>query len=88
MYRHLVSPTATAARRALHLIAVLERDGCSVVAAHAHAGRAVIRVDRRPTWIDTYGYRPPPPGTVRQPVVCVAEQCGARVEWVSKERHQ
>lgn len=83
-----LTQTARATLRALHVISDLERDGCTVVEAHAHTGRTAIRVDRRPTWIDTYGYRPPPAGTVRQPVVCVAEHRGARIEWISKERNQ
>lgn len=75
--------------RALAVITHLERRGCTVREAHAHLEPPLIRIDPPPPGaIDSYGFRAPPPGRVRIPVTCVATVFHARVEWISKEKHQ
>ena len=86
--RHPISLPARRAFRALQAIERLERDGCRVVDAHAHGQTTTIRVDRRPSWADTYGYAVPPAGCVRVPVLCIAERWGTRITWISKEKSQ
>lgn len=82
------SPVSRRAFQAMQVIVALERDGCRVLEAHAHTSPPVVRVDRRPTSVESYGFRAPPAGCVRVPVLCVAECWGTRVEWFSQEPNQ
>lgn len=78
-----------AAYKTMAIVAHLEKRGCLVREAHAHLSPPVIRIDQPPPGVfDTYGFRPPPPGSVRVPVLCVAQAFNARVEWISKEKNQ
>ena len=86
--RNPFNPHSRQAFRALGVIEALERSGCRVLHASAHAGQPVIRVDRQPSLIDTWGFLPPPPGCVRVPVLCAAEKWGARIEWINPEHNQ
>lgn len=72
--------------RALGAIRVLQAAGCRVLDAHAHTETPAIRVDRRPSIVDTYAYAAPPRGAVPVPVLCVAQLSGCRIEWVQGGR--
>lgn len=75
------SPLARRAFRALGTLRALELDGCRIVDAHAHTEPPAIRVDRRPSLVETYAYAAPPRGAVSVPVLCVGRLYGCRVEW-------
>jgi hypothetical protein len=86
--RNPFNPISRRAFHALTVIEALERTGCRVIEAHAHTAPPVVRVDRQPSVVESYGFRAPPAGCVRVPVLCVAEQWGTRIEWFSKEANQ
>lgn len=72
----------------LAVISALRRAGCRVLEANAHADPPLVRVDRQPSCVDSYGFRSPPPGCVRVPVLCTAMRWGTRIEWINTETHQ
>lgn len=80
------TPAQAAARQTLAVIGALEQAGCQVLAATAVGKEGpCVRIRRPPAGLfETYGFRQPPPLTVRVPVDCVAERDGVRVVWIER----
>ena len=74
--------------RTLRVMEALRAAGCRILDSHAHAEPPTVRVDRRPAHVDTWGFRPPPPGCVPLPVLCVADCRGVRVEWIAPQEER
>lgn len=86
--RNPLNHMARQSLRVMHAMAMLQADGCRILDSHAHTTPPVIRVDRRPSLIQSFGFVSPPPGKVRVPVLCAGHRWGLRIEWINRESNQ
>lgn len=84
--RTYLSPAQRAARRTLEVIAQLEQEGCRVLSAQAIGkdGPSVHIATPPSGLMQSYGFRQPPPCSVRVPCLCVAMREGVRVQWYER----
>ena len=72
-----------ASKRATYVAGALHEQGLQVYSVRVLPELA-IRVDKKPPKVDTWGFVPPPKGSVPSPVECVANVGGVRVTWYEK----